>query len=243
MERLVRELEKSGFAADANIVAEIAKLGDRAFSSLAELATGGSEEGSTCAVHFLAMLGHYKAQLAINSHLIWKYADSDDEWITEEMPGVLARMGPGAVQTLSGLMHHAGADMWVRIGASRALAGIATDHPQERQYVVESIKEAVRKEKDATIRTWIADSLVGMADPDLYEYLENLLSSGAITDEVSDIDVLESIYKGEMDPSATAPRDPLSLFEYCRRWKDPARNDPCPCGSGKKYKRCCMGKR
>jgi uncharacterized protein len=21
------------------------------------------------------------------------------------------------------------------------------------------------------------------------------------------------------------------------------RNDPCPCGSGKKYKRCCMGKR
>ncbi len=21
-----------------------------------------------------------------------------------------------------------------------------------------------------------------------------------------------------------------------------ARNDPCPCGSGKKYKRCCMGK-
>ncbi len=21
-----------------------------------------------------------------------------------------------------------------------------------------------------------------------------------------------------------------------------ARNDPCPCGSGKKYKKCCMGK-
>jgi hypothetical protein len=23
--------------------------------------------------------------------------------------------------------------------------------------------------------------------------------------------------------------------------KEPGRNDPCPCGSGKKYKRCCMG--
>ncbi len=22
---------------------------------------------------------------------------------------------------------------------------------------------------------------------------------------------------------------------------DPGRNDPCPCGSGKKYKYCCMG--
>ena len=22
----------------------------------------------------------------------------------------------------------------------------------------------------------------------------------------------------------------------------PGRNDPCPCGSGKKYKKCCLGK-
>ena len=22
--------------------------------------------------------------------------------------------------------------------------------------------------------------------------------------------------------------------------KEPGRNDPCPCGSGKKYKKCCM---
>ena len=81
-----------------------------------------------------------------------------------------------------------------------------------------------------------------MADPDLYEYLENLLSSGAITDEVSGIDALKKIYKGETDSRPVAPRDPLSLFEYCRGRKDPARNGPCPCGSGKKYKRCCMNR-
>ena len=23
---------------------------------------------------------------------------------------------------------------------------------------------------------------------------------------------------------------------------NPGRNDPCPCGSGKKYKKCCLGK-
>ncbi|WP_422361412.1 SEC-C metal-binding domain-containing protein [Reichenbachiella sp.] len=22
--------------------------------------------------------------------------------------------------------------------------------------------------------------------------------------------------------------------------KDPGRNDPCPCGSGEKYKKCCL---
>ena len=140
-------------------------------------------------------------------------------------------MGPGAVQTLSGLMHHAGADMWIRIGASRALASIAIDHPQEKQYIVESVKNAVEKEKDFTTKTWLAASLVDMADPDLYEYLENFLQLGANSDEISGIDELDEIYKGEMEPSAMAPRDPLSLFEYCRGRKDPARNGPC--GSGK----------
>ena len=24
--------------------------------------------------------------------------------------------------------------------------------------------------------------------------------------------------------------------------KEPGRNDTCPCGSGKKYKKCCLGK-
>lgn len=26
------------------------------------------------------------------------------------------------------------------------------------------------------------------------------------------------------------------------KFQDAGRNDPCPCGSGKKYKKCCMGK-
>ncbi len=29
---------------------------------------------------------------------------------------------------------------------------------------------------------------------------------------------------------------------YCRRMATIARNDPCPCGSGKKYKHCHLGK-
>jgi len=27
------------------------------------------------------------------------------------------------------------------------------------------------------------------------------------------------------------------------RWKTADRNAPCPCGSGKKYKKCCLGRR
>jgi len=27
-----------------------------------------------------------------------------------------------------------------------------------------------------------------------------------------------------------------------KHFRNPGRNDPCPCGTGKKYKHCCMGK-
>jgi len=34
----------------------------------------------------------------------------------------------------------------------------------------------------------------------------------------------------------TKPVDPIEAK------KEPGRNDPCPCGSGKKYKKCCGAK-
>jgi len=38
---------------------------------------------------------------------------------------------------------------------------------------------------------------------------------------------------GEDDPPLPPPVEPI------RSDKKPDRNDPCPCGSGKKYKKCC----
>ncbi len=39
------------------------------------------------------------------------------------------------------------------------------------------------------------------------------------------------------DEDDEAPAEPAE-----NRFKDVGRNDPCPCGSGKKYKKCCLGK-
>ncbi len=39
------------------------------------------------------------------------------------------------------------------------------------------------------------------------------------------------------DEEDEAPAEPAE-----NRFKNIGRNDPCPCGSGKKYKKCCLGK-
>lgn len=35
----------------------------------------------------------------------------------------------------------------------------------------------------------------------------------------------------------------IAQREQAQAWKTASRNDPCPCGSGQKYKKCCLGKR
>ena len=240
---LIRELSEYGFGADVEIVQKIAKLGEAAFPELARLATAAPDGvGNRSAVHFLAVLGHYRAQLAINSFLLDVYENEEDDWITEDLPRVLAYMGPGAVGALSGLVRHAKARMWARHAAGRALVSIALDHPEYRSGVIETVKEAVADEKDLEVRTWVAECLLDLIDPDLYEYYENLLLTGTITSDVSGIDVLEQMYTGEMGTQAAEPQDPMRSFMGRGPARKPSKGGPCPCGSGKKYKRCCMAK-
>jgi preprotein translocase subunit SecA len=42
------------------------------------------------------------------------------------------------------------------------------------------------------------------------------------------------------DDDAPIPDAPV---ERAKADKEPGRNDPCPCGSGKKYKKCCGRKK
>lgn len=49
----------------------------------------------------------------------------------------------------------------------------------------------------------------------------------------------------ELLNSNRAPADIMAMLDLrdkAARWKNARRNDPCPCGSGRKYKACCAGK-
>jgi uncharacterized protein YecA (UPF0149 family) len=42
----------------------------------------------------------------------------------------------------------------------------------------------------------------------------------------------------ELEDEDLFPEEPMA--PYVRETPKAGRNDPCPCGSGKKYKKCCM---
>lgn len=52
----------------------------------------------------------------------------------------------------------------------------------------------------------------------------------------------EALEEKMKDEDLPLQKDFLSSTTYIRATPKVGRNDPCPCGSGKKYKKCCLGK-
>lgn len=50
----------------------------------------------------------------------------------------------------------------------------------------------------------------------------------------------KKLAQGVVDPDA--PPIPDMPVEHAKAERSVGRNDPCPCGSGKKYKKCCAKK-
>ena len=67
---------------------------------------------------------------------------------------------------------------------------------------------------------------------------------GEITDSATTLDSNNSLNK--LDVSSLDAATIKRLMDYqnrkpsVREYKKIGRNDPCPCGSGKKYKKCCL---
>jgi uncharacterized protein YecA (UPF0149 family) len=70
-----------------------------------------------------------------------------------------------------------------------------------------------------------------MADPeDMSDYAWTIV--GPLGDAVDEITML----MGADDTEPPIPEAPVLLPLH-----EVGRNDPCPCGSGKKFKKCCLG--
>jgi uncharacterized protein YchJ len=56
-------------------------------------------------------------------------------------------------------------------------------------------------------------------------------------------EIFEKFEKSNLRPLPDEPFnfDGADIFDF-KSGKKVGRNDPCPCGSGKKYKKCCLGK-
>ena len=104
----------------------------------------------------------------------------------------------------------------------RTIDGIWMEHIETMEYLRDSVK----------LRAY------GQRDP-LVEYKNE---SRRLFDQIlQEIDngIVDVLLKAEFKPQAVGQQRPMRPTEPNSKKGQVGRNDPCPCGSGKKYKKCC----
>ena len=186
--------------------------------------------------------------------------------LTETMPSVLYSTFNGDVSALQAVIANDTLRPFARSAALRALGGILRDGGYAREDAVSFFRERL-----SALGTGEDEELFGallvsqIARSDLYELAEDVRE--AYRQEKIDLEYLgdfddffDDLYNEtheyhfvrvikdtaqELSTWACFAREPVAgkpTEEELLSW-NVGRNDPCPCGSGKKFKKCCLPKK
>jgi hypothetical protein len=277
---LVRELVRSGLDIDRGLVEELLKRGAAVVPHLAEILdqdrywssdekTPGRGWAPISALHLLGAIADPSGLDAILRVLHHRPDDLGD-WLTEDIPSILACFGAEAIEPLKELVSSRDLDVFVRVAGSIALSLIVRIHPGCREEVINFLHEVlVREGEDIEFLSLCVGDLAELRDPRSKPIIRSLFDKRMINNETITWHDVEEIYRssGEDLPQHNK-EDPMTFFSpeklnYLKKiseqveledetqttasWsereelkKKVSRNDPCPCGSGKKYKKCCL---
>jgi hypothetical protein len=170
----------------------------------------------------------------------------EDDWALDELPVVLAMLGPEAIGPLTDFLNNRTHAEFARGMAVSALDEIAQHDPASRDSVVRIITDYLEYPDPDTssLNGWAVSSLITLEARESIETLRRLYQGGNVDlFACGDIEDVE-IELGLREQRTTPPpdfRQALGLpVQQEAKPKKVGRNDPCPCGSGKKYKKCCL---
>ena len=219
-------------------------------------------------IHALHLLGGINTTEALHVLIatLRDYGEDIGDWLFDSMPALLANFGPSAIEPLKAVVLNEGLDGFVRGAASKALVVIAYNYSECREYIIKLLRQIIR---DADVRaaedsdifiSLIVEDLAQFKDPVAIEEIELAVTKGVVDEDYINLVVVKRIYstpdadmryqRDDWDPIEHFSQENIeSLYkllcdeeEEKQIKKKIGRNDPCPCGSGKKYKKCCLRK-
>ncbi len=228
----------------------------------------GSPGDGWAPIHASFLLGAIKTPAAWDA-VFWLLRERDEEmrdWITEDFPTILANFGLDAVEDLKKCISDRTLGLYQRSTAIGALSTIAHKHPEIWDSTVRFFRQLLQEEDDPELLGFLICDLSEFKDPDALEDIKSAFDKGLVDDFIIKMEDVNVTYSspGESLDYQRYSADPLEHFnpqKFERLWKISyenqripdrlkrmlkpekiGRNDPCPCGSGKKYKKCCMKK-
>ena len=112
----------------------------------------------------------------------------DDAWVADELPDVLAMIGPAALPGATLLLFDDARDDDLRIAASAVIAGVGIEHPQRAEEAAAVVRQQLDDWAHQTPRlnAWLIVHLVELGAADAAPVMEAAFAAGAVGPEAGD---------------------------------------------------------
>jgi len=170
----------------------------------------------------------------------------EDDWALAELPVAVAMLGQNGLRPLTEFLNNRSHAEFARAMAVDALEGIAERQPSVRDQVVTIITEYLESPdvNAQGLNGCAVNTLITLNAVESIDTLQSLYESGNVDLlACGDIEQVE-IELGLRTVRSTPAPNFLETYgltaQHKAKHEKIGRNDPCPCGSGKKYKKCCL---
>ena len=208
-------------------------------------------------IHAWRALGQLKAEEAIEPLMELFHELEGNDWVTEDLTITYEMIGPKAIPALAEYLGDGSYDLFPRSTAAYSLERIGTTNPEAREECIVVLTKQLERfdENDPELNGFLIAHLLDLKAVESISSIRGAFERNCVDFSIAgDVEDVE-IYLGLREERST-PADYPTIFDefrapppsikaastYVREEPKAGRNDPCPCGSGKKYKKCCLKK-
>ncbi len=185
----------------------------------------------------------------------YRIDEENDDAVGEDMPIVFSMLGPEAIRPLEAYLQSPSNGLFARVCAAHCLETIASKYPEVRDLCVQLLTGQLLcyDLNDPELNGFLVSNLVTLQATEVMDsirqaFLHERVDSFIVGD-LESVEIQLGLRTERSTPQPQVPFMPKDFRQILSQLMDPAmdsapvkagRNDPCPCGSGKKYKRCCL---
>jgi hypothetical protein len=209
-------------------------------------------------VHAWRALGRLRAEAAAEPLLALLKTLEDDDAANEDIPVVLGMIGPAAIPHLAAFIADRSNPPQPVYAALTGLGEVAARHPECRDECVGLLARTLEPhpDEDATVNGFAVWALMDLHAVEAVEAIREAFGRNSVdlsvVGDLEDVEIDLGLRSHRATPARrylTLPTDwlprpaadrPRPVAAAPVRHEKVGRNAPCPCGSGKKYKKCCL---
>ena len=186
-----------------------------------------------------------------------------DDWLASDLRTVFSLIGPASIPALTEFLGDSAVGESSRIAVPECLERIALDHPDHRDECVGVLERQLAhyETNGPALNAFLILSLTNLEATAAIDNIRKAFAADcvdlSVQGDVEDVEIEMGLRMTRDTPSPEMSwipgfpnlgaddgwsfvSDDFRTDPQTNPFRHVGRNDPCPCGSGKKYKKCCL---